>query len=78
MTTFTGSNPVLATKNKSMKDKKWKYYIPVYGIFVQPYMGKLLNDSEDDSFKLLMAFYHLMTTIPLITLMVFYLLSKLE
>jgi hypothetical protein len=61
-----------------MKDKKWKYYIPVYGIFVQPYMGKLLNDSEDDSFKLLMAFYHLMTTIPLITLMVFYLLSKLE
>jgi hypothetical protein len=78
MTTFTGSNPVLTTKNKSMKDKKWKYYIPVYGIFVQPYMGKLLNDSEDDSFKLLMAFYHLMTTIPLITLMVFYLLSKLE
>lgn len=60
-----------------MKEAKWKYYIPIYGAFVQPYLGRLLNDSEDDSFKLLMGFYHLMTTIPLIVLMGFYLLSKI-
>jgi hypothetical protein len=47
---------------------KYQYLIPVYGLFIYPSRDKdkLLNDSGDDAFKLFWAFYHFMTTIPIL------------
>lgn len=57
-----------------MIEDHWKYFIPIYGMFIYPLIDKkkLLADNGDDAFKLLWSFYHLSTTVPLAVLIIIY------